>query len=163
MQKPAQTLAQSAIPVSYDPHPIRWIDLVLPHPEEPDRWLTLKADGPFALRHWYYAPGTRTEIRLHLHCRTPEGGLTGCLHCGESPLYTKAIQRWGLVALLAIPGLIVLFFHAVIGVGLMVLAGIIGGSLSRREIVCYACGAQHRGFRMHPNHGSYDPSLAPSK
>lgn len=149
--------------MSYDPHPIRWIDLVLPHPEDPNRWLTLKADGPFALRSWYYAPGTRTEIRLHLDVRTPEGGLTGCLHCGQSPLYTKTVMRWGLVALMALPGAIVAIWSVTIGVLLMMLAGLIGGLLSRRELVCYACGAQHRGFRMHPKHGPFDANLARAK
>ena len=150
-------------PVSYDPHPIRWIDIVLPHPEDPDRWLTLKADGPFALRPWYFAPGTRTEIKLHLDVRTPEGGLKGCLHCGSSELYTKTITRWGLVALMALPGAVLTFWFAALGVFLMVVAGVIGGVLSRRELVCYACGTQHRGFRMHPVHPPFDPSLARAK
>jgi len=147
-------------PVSFDPHPIRWIDIVLPHPEESNRWLTLKADGPYALRHWYYAPGTRTEIRLHLHLRTPDGGLTGCLHCGESQLYTRRRWDWRPLGYALIPAILLGWFFwwaaliaIAVGLGLT-------WAFSASEIVCYGCGTQHRGFREEPKHAGFDGSLA---
>ncbi|MCB9907777.1 MAG: hypothetical protein H6830_08685 [Planctomycetes bacterium] len=146
---------QTPSAVSYDPHPIRWIDLVLPHPEDKSRWLTLKADGPFALRHWYFAPGTKQEIRLHLDARTPEGGLTACLHCGQAPLYTRRKSRWGLGALACLPGLVLGYFLPVLGVVWVVLALALTWALGTEEIVCYHCGTQHRGFRQVPVHPGF--------
>ena len=132
----------------FDPHPIRWIEIVLPHPEVPDRWLTLKADGPFALRPWYFAPGTRTEIRLHLHRRTSDGGLKGCLHCGAEGLYTRKridLRVLGLAigvatALGALVGLI-WGFWATLFIA-WAIAGVIVWKNRTPEVVCYACGTR---------------------
>ncbi|MEZ5975064.1 MAG: hypothetical protein R3F33_05590 [Planctomycetota bacterium] len=134
--------------MSYDPHPIRWIDLVLPHPDDPNRRLTLKADGPFALRSWYYAPGTRKEIHLHLDQRTPEGGLKGCLHCAAGDLRVVRKAQWGLGLLAALPGAIAAVWWPAPGIAWAVLALATTWMVGEREIVCGSCGTQHRGFRL---------------
>ncbi len=146
--------------VSYDPHPIRWIEVELPHPEDPDRMLTLKADGPYALRSWYFAPGTRTEIKLHLDQRTQKGGLNGCLHCGSEDLYVRRTFFWPLAATGALLGILLWFLMPVLafvalGLGLLG-AWLMGAS----EITCYRCTTKHRGFDSVPNHGRFDSAKA---
>ena len=145
--------------MSYDPHPIRWIELGLPHPDDPTRHLFLKADGPFALRSWYRNPNGEGAFKIHLNRRTDDGGLTGCLACDHPELYTRkrfpralGITIVGGAAILApFTNYISLFVAALMDAVLYVVA--------KEEVVCYSCDAIHRGFRATPRHPAFDRTI----
>lgn len=145
--------------MSYDPHPIRWIELGLPHPDDPTRHLFLKADGPFALRRWYRNPNGEGEFHLHLDRRTDEGGLVGCLACGHEELYTrKRFPRAlgiGIVVVAAILAPFTMYLSLVVAA---VLDAVVY-SFAKEEVVCYACDAIHRGFRETPRHPRFDRTI----
>jgi hypothetical protein len=149
--------------LTFDPHPLRWIELGLPHPDDPDRLLLLKADGPFALRAWYYAPGTRREIHLHLDRRTAAGGLTGCLGCGAIELYTRKkfpkSLGVGIVVLAAILAPFTMYGPVPISLVVATLLDAILYVFADEEVVCYACKAEHRGFRKEPRHPRFDRTI----
>lgn len=145
--------------MSYDPHPIRWIELGLPHPDDPDRHLFLKADGPFALRSWYRNPSGDGEFQLHLDRRTDDGGLSGCLACGHPELYTrKRFPRALGIGIVVVAAVLAPFTHYVSLAVAAVLDGIVY-HFAGSELVCYACGAIHRGFREVPRHPRFDRTI----
>jgi hypothetical protein len=141
--------------------PIRWIELGLPHPIDPERLIFLQADGPFALRRWYRHPEGEGEYHLDLDCRTEEGGLTGCLHCSHPELYTrKRFPRMLGFSIVAIAAVLVPFtpYYSSLAV-----AGLLDFVIYRSapdEVACYVCGSVHRGFRAEPRHPVFDRTIA---
>lgn len=153
--------------MSFDPTPLRWIELDLPHPDGGGRMITLRTDGPFALRPYYRAPGSDENVDLHLECRTEDGGLTGCIHCGHPELYTRTVFPKGLGIGIAVGAsvLTLLTINALgpAAYGFLVVAAIADAVLYRmgkQETVCYACDAVHRGFRPVPRHPRFDRTIA---
>lgn len=153
--------------MSFDPSPLRWIELDLPHPDGEGRLVTLRTDGPFALRPWYKAPESEAVIELHLECRTEEGGLTGCLHCGHPELYTRKVFNKGLgIGIVVVAGVLTLATVSALGpaaygfLGLAALADLVLYNVGKEETVCYACEAVHRGFRTTPRHPRFDRTIA---
>lgn len=146
--------------MSFDPKPLRWIELDLPHPEGGGRLVTLRTDGPFALRDWYYVPESEVKLQLHLDQRTPEGGLTGCLHCGHEELYTrKKFNKTLGFTIVGVAALLVLVFK---NYWSLVVAGLLDFALYRiakDEVVCYSCSAVHRGFGGSPRHPAFDRTI----
>lgn len=144
----------------HDPHPIRWIELGLPHPQDPQRLLFLKADGPFALRKWYRNPAGAGEIHLHLERRTDDGGLTGCIHCGHPELYTRKRFPRLLGLGIVVAAAVLAPFTRYISLAVAAVLDLVVYHLARDEVVCYACGAIHRGFRDRPRHPRFDRTIA---
>lgn len=146
--------------MSFDPHPIRWIELGLPHPDDPSRLLRLRADGPFALRRWYYPPGTRdNRIELQLEQRTQTGGLNGCLHCAHPELYTQKVFPRAL-------GIGIVVVSAIMAPFTMYISLLVGALLdwllyqfAPDMLVCYACKAEHKGFKNDPRHPRFDRTI----
>ena len=146
--------------MSYDPHPIRWIEIGLPRPDDPGRLLFLKADGPFALRRWYRNPAGDGEFHLHLDRRTDTGGLTGCLSCGHRELYTrKRFPKVLGIVIVVIAAILAPFTRYLSLVVAAVLDFVVFQSVPE-EVVCYACGAVHRGFAREPRHPRFDRGIA---
>lgn len=146
--------------MSFDPKPLRWIELDIPHPDGGDRLVTLRTDGPFALRSWYFAPKSDVKIPLHLDQRTPEGGLTGCLHCGHPELYTrKRFNKTLGFAIVAVAALLVLVFENYWSLFVAGALDFVLYKFARDEVVCYPCSAVHRGFRSTPRHPSFDRTI----
>lgn len=145
--------------MSYDPHPIRWIELGLPHPEDDTRHLFLKADGPFALRRWYRNPNGAGEFHLHLERRTEDGGLVGCLACGHEELYTrKRFPRALGMGIVVVAAVLAPFTYYLSLLVALILDTIIF-YFAKQEVVCYACNAIHRGFRATPRHPGFDRTI----
>ena len=146
--------------MSYDPHPIRWIELGLPSPDDPTRHLFLKADGPFALRKWYRNPSGEGEFHLRLDRRTERGGLTGCLACGHPELYEhKRFPRALGIGVVVLAAILAPFTHYVSLLAAALLDALVF-HFAPSEVVCYRCGALHRGFRDEPRHPRFDRTIA---
>ena len=146
--------------MSYDPHPIRWIELGLPHPDDPQRLLYLKADGPFALRRWYRNPAGEGEIHLCLEQRTERGGLDGCLHCGHAELYTRKRFPKRLGIAIVVVAVVLAPFTSYVSLAVAAVLDAVVYLLAAEEVVCYSCGAVHRGFRAEPRHPRFDRTIA---
>jgi hypothetical protein len=153
--------------VSFDPTPLRWIELDIPHPEGGGRMITLRTDGPFALRPYYRAPGSDQDVDLHLDQRTEDGGLNGCIHCGHPELYTRKVFSKPLgIGIVVGSGLLTLATVGSLGpaaygfLGVAALADAVLYQLGKEETVCYVCSAVHRGFRSVPRHPRFDRTIA---
>ena len=143
-----------------DLKPVRWIELGLPRPDDPDRLLFLKADGPFALRPFYLNPDGEGEFRLHLEHRTEDGGLTGCLSCGHPELYTVRRFPRSLGIGIVVVAAILAPFTNYISLGVAALLDLLIYQVAPKEVHCYKCTAVHRGFRETPRHPAYDRTIA---
>ena len=152
-----------------DPNPIRWIELGLPHPSDPDRLIFLQADGPFALRKWYQHPEGDGEYQLHLDQRTEAGGLTGCLHCGHPELYSAKRFPKALGIGIVVGASVLTLILVGTGASPLVayspllaaaLADFIIFQVASEQLACYACGSVHRGFRNDPRHPAFDRTIA---
>lgn len=144
----------------YDPTPLRWIELGLPMPGEPERLWRLKADGPYALRHSYRVPGTDQDAQLHLEQRTQNGGLNGCLACGQPELFTRKRfpRSWG-IAIVVVAAVLAPFTNY-LSLAVAALLDWVLYQFAELELVCYACGGEHRGFANEPRHPHYDRTIA---
>ena len=99
----------------------------------------------------------RALVTEHL---TNERGLTGCLACGHRELFTR--KRFPRAA-----GLAVVIAAAVLApwthYASLVVAAAIDWVLYRftaNVVVCYVCGAEHRGFSPVPRHPRFDREIA---
>ncbi len=150
--------------MSFDPTPLRWIELDLPHPEDPERKLTLKTDGPFALRKWYRFPDSDEKIELHVDLRTPKGGLLGCLACGHKELFTRKVFNVTLgISIVVVAAILVLVLPqpmSYIALAVAALLDFILYHVGKEEVACYACDAVHRGFDKTPKHPRFDRTIA---
>ncbi len=96
---------------------------------------------------------------LHVEHATVERGLRGCLVCGHPELYTQKD------------------FHRLLGLALVVVAALLAPAtrylslvvaalvdlalyhVAASMVVCYACGARHRGFAERPRHPRFDRTI----
>jgi hypothetical protein len=97
---------------------------------------------------------------LRLDGLSAEGGLCACLACAHRELYTQKDfpRRVGLAivvaAALAAP---FTWYASLVG------AALLDAALYRFApdvVVCYACGARHRGFAARPRHPGFDRQIA---
>ena len=101
-------------------------------------------------------PDGRSLARERL---TDEGGLSGCLACGHPELY---VQRDFPRAL----GIAIVVIAAVLApstyyVSLAVAAAVdaVLYAVAPSVVVCYVCGARHRGFSPRPRHPRFDREI----
>jgi hypothetical protein len=98
--------------------------------------------------------------RLALEGLTEEGGLRGCLACAHPELYTqKDFPRplgIGLVVVAAALAPFTSYLSLAAAAGLDTALYLWAPSL----VVCYACGARHRGFAARPRHPRFDLAIA---
>lgn len=89
-----------------------------------------------------------------------DGGLLGCLACGHPELYTQRDFPRGIgIAVVVLAALLAPFtwyLSLVVAAGLDALLYWLAGSL----VVCYVCGARHRGFSREPRHPRFDLGIA---
>ena len=101
----------------------------------------------------------RADPRLQQHRLLDAGGVTGCLACGHPELYTQQdFPRAAGFAIVGVAALLAPFTHylslvaaAACDAGLYVFAP--------KMVVCYVCGAQHRGFVPDPKHPRFDREI----
>jgi hypothetical protein len=88
------------------------------------------------------------------------GGLQGCVACGHSELYTrKSFPKSVGIAIVAVAAALAPWTHYLS----LVAAAILDFALYRLTadvVVCYVCGAEHRGFSPTPRHPRFDREIA---
>ena len=88
------------------------------------------------------------------------GGLEGCLACGHRELFTrKSFPRALGVSIVVAAALLAPWTHYLS----LVVAAAIDAVLYRCTkdvVVCYVCGAEHRGFAPDPRHPRFDREIA---
>jgi hypothetical protein len=99
------------------------------------------------------------EVGLRLDGLWPDGGLAACLACGHLELYTQRDfpRKLGLgVVVIA-----ALLAPATSYVSLAVAAGLdwVLYRAAPAVVVCYVCGARHRGFAAAPAHPRFDREI----
>ena len=98
--------------------------------------------------------GTRLE-RL-----TAGGGLEGCLACSHPELHTQRdFPRRAGIAVVVVAAVLAPFTHYL---SLLVAAGLdaLLYRFAATMVVCYVCGARHRGVAAEPGHPRYDLGIA---
>jgi hypothetical protein len=124
--------------------------------------VSLEGEGPEGAV-WRIEAAHPSELagqELHRERLQAGGGLLGCLACGHSELYTQRDFPRGL-------GIAVVIVAAVLApftwyLSLAVAAGVdaLLYWTARTMVVCYVCGARHRGFARTPAHPRYDLGIA---
>ena len=99
------------------------------------------------------------RVDLHRDSVTPDGGLVACVACGHPELYTqKDFPR--------LLGFAIVVVAAVLAPRTRYLSLVIAAALdfalyrlAPDVVVCYVCGARHRGFRKPPKHPHFDREI----
>lgn len=96
---------------------------------------------------------------MHTNVLTPSGGLVGCLACGHPELFTR--KSWppalGIAIVVVAAVLAPWTYYASLAV-----AAVVDFALYRLVpdiVVCYVCGAEHRGFDKAPRHPRFDRQI----
>lgn len=96
---------------------------------------------------------------LHRECVAQTGGLAGCLACGHPELFTRKIWPPAVgIAIVVVAAVLAPWTYY----ASLVVAAIVDFALYklvRDEVVCYVCGAQHRGFPAEPRHPRFDRQI----
>jgi hypothetical protein len=89
-----------------------------------------------------------------------EGGLNGCLVCAHPELYTrKDFPRAVGLAIVVVAAVLAPWTHYASLVAAAVLDFALY-RLTKSVMVCYVCGAEHRGFAPMPRHPRFDREIA---
>ena len=105
-------------------------------------------------------PAALTGRELHGEHLADGGGLLGCLACGHPELYTQRDFPRGLgIAIVLVAALLAPFTWYLSLVAAALADAVLYWSV-RPVVVCYACGARHRGFARDPRHPRYDLAIA---
>lgn len=102
------------------------------------------------------------EVALHRDCIADGGGLAGCLACGHPELFTRkdfppAVGLAIVVLAAAAVPFLPKWYPSLIAAALLDLALY---RFAPDVVVCYACGADHRGFEPRPRHPRFDRTIA---
>jgi hypothetical protein len=112
---------------------------------------------------WVLSAGSPAELagrplfREHL---TSEGGLTGCLACGHPELYGQRAFPRGIGLAIVIAAAALAPFTAYLSLAAAALLDALLYWTASTVLVCYACGARHRGFAPEPRHPRFDLGIA---
>jgi len=97
---------------------------------------------------------------LHLERLTAEGGLAGCLACGHPELYTQRdFPRAAGIGIVVVAAVLAPFTSYLSLAAAAALDAVLFG-VAPTLVVCYVCGARHRGFAAQPKHPRYDLTIA---
>ena len=113
-----------------------------------------------AAARWEDLPETLAEgappVRANL---TEEGGLQACLACGHPELYNQNdFPRAAGVTIVVVAAVLAPFtYYASLGVAALVDALLYWRAPS--VVLCYVCGARHRGFVDRPHHPRFDREI----
>jgi len=90
----------------------------------------------------------------------PGGGLLECLSCGHGELYTRRdFPRPLGIAIVVVAAVLAPFTWYLSLVGAALLDALLY-TVAPSVVVCYVCGARHRGFPTSPRHPRYDLTIA---
>ena len=99
----------------------------------------------------------RALFREHL---TSGGGLSGCLACGHPELHGQRDFPRGLGLAIVIAAAALAPFTAYLSLAAAALLDALLYWTARSVVVCYVCGARHKGFAREPRHPRYDLGIA---
>jgi hypothetical protein len=105
-------------------------------------------------------PAGLTGRELHRERLEPSGGLRGCLACGHPELYTQRDFPRSLGLAVVIVAAALAPFTAYLSLFAAALLDLLLYWRVRRVVVCYVCGARHRGFEENPRHPRFDLTIA---
>ena len=114
-------------------------------------------------RAWVLRAGSADELagrelaREHL---TEGGGLTGCLACGHPELHTRRDFPRALGLAIVVVAAVLAPFTAYLSLVAAALVDLLFYWFAPRVVVCYVCGAGHRGFAREPRHPRFDLGIA---
>lgn len=100
------------------------------------------------------------ERRLVLASLAPGGGLQGCLLCGHPELYTAKDFPRALGLVIVIAAAVLAPFTYYVSLGAAALLDALLYRCAPNAVVCYVCGARHRGFAGTPRHPRFDREIA---
>lgn len=102
----------------------------------------------------------RERADLRAERLAPNGGLLGCLACGHLELYTQRVFPRALgLSIVALAAVLAPFTWYLSLVGAALLDAVLY-FVAPTQVVCYRCGAVHRGFAARPRHPRYDLGVA---
>jgi hypothetical protein len=97
---------------------------------------------------------------LHADRSTSEGGLLGCLACGHPELYArKDFPRRAGIAIVVLAAVLAPFTRYA-SLAIAALLDLLLYVFGPDVVVCYVCGAEHRGFAPRPRHPRFDHTIA---
>jgi hypothetical protein len=91
---------------------------------------------------------------------TAGGGLTGCLACGHAELYGQRDFPRALGLAIVIAAAALAPFTAYLSLAAAALLDALLYWAGPSVVVCYVCGARHKGFAPEPRHPRYDLGIA---
>lgn len=99
------------------------------------------------------------EVALRRDRLTDEGGLLGCCACGHPELYTKKSVPPAIGILVVVVAAVLAPFTMYISLGVAALIDLALYAVVPDVVVCYVCGAEHRGFHRRPRHPRFDREI----
>ena len=121
--------------------------------------IEVSGDSPAALARDLRCPACGTVKVLHAECDGEKGGLRGCLACGHPELYTRKSFPPAAGILVVVAAAMLAPFTRYLS---LAAAALIDLALFRwipDVVVCYVCGAEHRGFPSQPRHPRFDREI----
>lgn len=100
-----------------------------------------------------------TPYALHRERLTPAGGLEGCLACGHPELYTQKDVPRGLGIAIVVVAALLAPRTRYLSLGIAAVLDFVLYHTAPNTVVCYVCGARHRGFRPQPKHPRFDREI----
>ena len=91
---------------------------------------------------------------------TAGGGLLGCIACGHPELYTQRDFPRGIGITVVVVAAVLAPFTWYLSLGAAALCDAVLYRFSPTMVVCYVCGARHRGFARDPRHPRFDLTIA---
>ena len=89
----------------------------------------------------------------------PTGGLRACLACGHPELYTKKDFPPALGIGLVVVAAVLAPFTMYVSLAVAAVIDALLYWLARDVVVCYVCGAEHRGYPDDPKHPRFDREI----
>lgn len=102
----------------------------------------------------------RAAPQLHAERMTDGGGLLGCLACGHPELHTQRDFPRSLGMAIVVVAALLAPFTWYLSLLVAALLDAVLYALGGTKVVCYRCGAAHRGFPPHPRHPRFDLGIA---
>lgn len=90
---------------------------------------------------------------------TEGGGLLGCCACGHPELFTKKSVPPSVGILVVVVAAVLAPFTMYISLGVAALIDFALYAVVPDVVVCYVCGAEHRGFLGQPRHPRFDREI----
>ncbi len=96
----------------------------------------------------------------HPECRTPSGGLNGCLACGHEELYTRKDFPPALgIGVVVVAAALVPFVPYYLSLVAAALIDFLLHFFAPDVVTCYICRAEHRRYPADPRHPRFDRTI----